>query len=129
MNTAKKILIGAGVVAVATIGGVTGGLLFEGEEPMGGPVIEAVVMPVDAKPNLDTLSADLQKLGVESKNATEIEKYMKGEKKTMSYQEKEEWIEAINKSYVMLGKPVIKNVNDDLSNKLNWLVNEAGKLK
>ena len=101
---------------------------LETELPMGGP--EAIVMPTDAKADLDMLSADLQKLGVESTSATKIESYFKGETKTLTPNEANDWLEAVNKAKTDLRVTQLKEVKgkEDLLNKLNWLINEAGKV-
>jgi len=98
--------------------------------PMGGEIEEAIVMPTDAKADLDMLSADLQKLGVESTSATKIESYFKGETKTLTYNEMNDWLEAVNKAKTDLRVTQLKEVKgkEDLLNKLNWLINEAGKV-
>ena len=98
--------------------------------PMGGEIEEAIVMPTDAKADLDMLSADLQKLGVESTSATNIERYFKGETKTLTPNEANDWLEAVNKAKTDLRVTQLKEVKgkEDLLNKLNWLINEAGKV-
>ena len=103
---------------------------LETELPMGGEIEEAIVMPTDAKADLDMLSADLQKLGVESTSATKIESYFKGETKTLTYNEMNDWLEAVNKAKTDLRVTQLKEVKgkEDLLNKLNWLINEAGKV-
>ena len=103
---------------------------LETELPMGGEIEEAIVMPTDAKADLDMLSADLQKLGVESTSATKIESYFKGETKTLTYNEMNDWLEAVNKAKTDLRVTQLKEVKgkEDLINKLNWLINEAGKV-
>ena len=103
---------------------------LETELPMGGEIEEAIVMPTDAKADLDMLSADLQKLGVESTSATNIEKYFKGETKTLTPNEANDWLEAVNKAKTDLRVTQLKGVKgkEDLINKLNWLINEAGKV-
>jgi len=111
---------------------VTGMITIAYASSLGGPVLGSplVEMSPDATANLDTLSADLQKLGVSKGSADGIQEYFKGEKKYITLNEKNDWTGAVNKAMQDLKVTEIKNVQgkEDLVNKLNWLINEAGKI-